>query len=96
MSNKEYKSYKRIHDYEYPSDVEEGKIKKEKENHAKHRKKSKKLTEDLLRNITKLSDYDEAFAEEIEKENERTKKEKGNATTHKKRFRKLKKHEDFH
>jgi hypothetical protein len=95
LSDEEYKSYKRIHDYEYPSDVEESKIKKEKKNHAKHRKKSKRLTEDLLRNITKLSDYDEAIAEEIEKESEKAKKAKGNATTHKKRYKKLEKYDDF-
>ncbi|MFW6120313.1 MAG: hypothetical protein ACOC80_05370 [Petrotogales bacterium] len=51
--------------------------------------------DDLLRNITTLSDYDDFMAEEIEEENEKAKKENGNATAHKKRYKKLEKYEDF-
>lgn len=95
VSEKEYESYKRNHNYDNPTEVEEGKIKKETKNNNKLRKKSNRKTQNLFNNIRKLSDFDESTYEEIEKINFKAKKEMGNAKTHKNRLKKLKKHKDF-
>jgi len=95
LSEKEFNSYKRVHNYSNPSEAEEGKIKKEKQNYAKLNKKTKDLTRSRLRNIKDLADYDESFGEELEEKNFKAKKERGNLNTHKKRFKKLDKYEDF-
>lgn len=95
MSKRELESYNRNHDYKHSSEVEKGKIKKESKKHAKYRKKAKDLTENSLRNIRSLSDFDESYYEEIEEVNYKAKKEKGNAQTHKERLNKLKKYDEF-
>jgi len=45
-------------------------MKKETKKYLKYRRKSKELTKDMLRNITKLSDFDESVTEKVEVENE--------------------------
>jgi hypothetical protein len=95
MKDKEYESYNREHNYTHPSDVEQGKIKKETKTNAKYRMKSKNMTQNLLRHVKKLSDFDESIYEEVERVNYKAKKEKNNAKSHKKRLKKLKKHKDF-
>lgn len=95
LSDREFESYKRIHNYSIPSEIEEGKIKKEKNNHIKYSKKSKKLSKDMLRNIKSSVDFDDLHYEDIEAVNLKATKEKGNAKAHNKRLKKLNKHDEF-
>ena len=95
MSDKELKSYKRVHKSTNPAEVEKGKIEKETIHQRKYAKRSKDLTRDVLRNIQQDSDLGEELFEEIEVENYKYIKEKGNATTHKKRLKKLNKYDEF-
>jgi len=95
LSDKEFKSYKRVHKYSNASEVEKGKIKKKKNNWAKFNKKTKNLTRDMLKNIKDLTDYEGSLEEDIEEENFKAKKEKGNLNTHKSRLKKLDKYEGF-
>ena len=96
MSEKELKSYNRIHGYDNPSEVEKGKVRKETKNHLKHRKKSKDLTKEMTRKISTLDDYDESDLVQVELQDEKSKKEQGNSKTHKKRYKKLDRYEEFH
>jgi len=95
LKDYEIKRYKRIHKFSNPSDVEKGKIKKETDDYLKLTKNSKRLSVDILRNITNLSDFDESTYEEIEGLDLKASKEKNNAKVHKKRLQKLENHEDF-
>jgi len=95
LSDKEFISYRRIHNYSNPSELEQGKIEKEKQNQVKFIKKSKELTRGMLRNIKSSADYDESMGEEIEGVNFKWKKERGNLKTHQKRKRKFDKYRDF-
>lgn len=90
MADKEFKIYKRNHNYFDPSEVEKGKIKKETVYYLKHRKKSRELSKHMLRSIKRLSHFEESPTEEIQEEDVKSNKEKGNAKTHKKRFKRLK------
>ncbi len=46
--DKKYKSYKRIHRYQYESDVEKGKIKQNKRSLKKSRKKAKNILDNYV------------------------------------------------
>lgn len=96
MSDYEMKRYKRIHKYSNPSDIEKGKIKKEKTNYVKYRKETDKVTQKILKNIDSIHDIEDELLDEFEEYNLKAEKEVKNAKTHKKRLNKLDKNKDFY
>ena len=93
MKKKKYASYDRVHKYQYPSDVERGKIKKETTNYIKFNKKSKEISKKLANNIEHniddlLEDYEDILLA--------AKKEKKNAKVHKNRLKELSKKQEFY
>ena len=81
-----HQSYKRIHTYDHESDIEKGKIKKEKAHARKARKKQSRLLNALLEDPAALEDVSfEAYEDALHIE----KKEAKNARTHKQRLKVL-------
>ena len=86
-----YQSYKRTHTFEHESDVEKGKIYKEKTHVLKQQKRQKKL----LKAVTRFEEVDDddmnAYHDSLHQE----KKERGNLHGHKDRLKTLTKNDDI-
>ena len=94
MTDQEYKVYKKIHDYEHPLEVERGKIRREKADHAQYRRKSDARLKRRLREMAYTADEDTWEEDAIQAEYDaRASRELRNARTHKRRLRGLEKHE---
>lgn len=93
MEQKKYKSYKRIHSYDYPYDEETSKISKEKTNYLKLMKKTKILEDKITRNFYNCNEDD--FVE-FEEQFLAAERERKTAKNHKKRLKTLSKNEDFY
>ena len=80
----QYKSYKRGHTYKHESDIEKGKITKEKTNVLKQRKNQAKILTNIVKNAEFLDDEIlESYEDSIHQE----KKESGNFKAHKTRLK---------
>ncbi len=95
MSEHEYQAYKKTHDDEHPLEEERGKIRREKANAARYRRKSKAHLKRQLREIAHSDDLD-AWEEDLESEDYdyKARRELRNAHTHKQRLEGLKRHEN--
>ncbi|MFZ5354845.1 MAG: hypothetical protein ACOZCL_19260 [Bacillota bacterium] len=92
MSKNKYESYKRIHNYENPSEIEKGKIKKEITNYTKYATKSKEVSKKILKDF---SACDDEILDKYDEFNQTAEKEIRNAKVHKTRLKVLSKKEDF-
>ena len=83
---KKYKSYKRIHTYKHESDIEKGKIAKEKHGVSKQRKNQDKVLAKIIQSGDQL---DENLLEDFHESLHAEKKESGNLKAHKQRLKTL-------
>lgn len=93
MSKDQYKSYNRIHKYSNPSDVEKGKISKETNNFKKLSKKSKNLSQQIMKNYHEI---DDDMIDEYDATLKGANQQKKTAKGHKKRLKVLEKRDDFY
>lgn len=92
LTEQEYEIYQKIHGYEEPVEVEEGKIRREKSNYVEKRNKGKSKIKQVLRNLkgnSQLADEEEFFDEE----DFVARRELSNARVHRQRLKGIRKFE---
>ena len=104
MSERAYQVYTKTHDYEHPLEEERAKIRREKADAARHRRKGKARLKRQLREIMDVDDLD-AWQKDLESDDygdvddyddddHRATRELRNAHTHKQRLAALERHEN--
>ncbi len=90
MTDPEYESYDRIHNFDHPLDEEEGKVRRERSNAARYRRRARGRLKRRLRQITHPDDVDEWDDDPLLDDYEqRAERELRNAQAHKQRLRGL-------
>jgi hypothetical protein len=91
----EYEAYKRGHAYEDPLEAEEGKVRRERTDAARYRRKAEARRRRQLRDLSHPDDAeaweDDPAADELERQ---ARRELGNASAHKRRLHGLARYEE--
>jgi hypothetical protein len=95
MTQHEYEVYRKTHGYAHPLEVERGKIRHEKTDYARYRRRSQEKMKHRLRELVRSGDLD-AWDEEVQLDEDeaRAARELGNARAHGQRLRKLEAYEN--
>jgi hypothetical protein len=97
MTEHEYEVYKKTHGYAHPLEVERGKIRREKTDSARYRRRSEEKMKRRLRELVRSGDLDAWDEEELFDEDEaRAARELGNARAHVHRLKELEAYEIDH
>jgi hypothetical protein len=95
MTDAQVASYERIHNYDDPLSVEQGKVRREKATAADYRRRGQQRVKHRLRQITRPEDVDDwdddPLLDDVE---QRAERELRNARTHKQRLHGLSEHID--
>lgn len=91
----QYRSYKRIHKYDSPSDVEKGKISRERHRFLKAERSAEAVIDRVIQSaIVGSEEYDELMAD-VDEHMTAYRKEKRNRQAHKARLKALQEREGF-
>lgn len=94
MSDAEYNTYHRIHEYENPLDEERGKVRRERANYARYRHQRDAHLKRRLRDVIRAGDTDLDDDAIIDAElDARAQRELRNARAHKDRLQRLERYE---